>query len=98
MDVVVDIVWSGISFGIEWLLWEGWMLIFSGMGYFFVFGYELVGCIVDVGVEVWGWIGEWVFVFGVNCYEGVCGLFGGLLSWVVVLLVWVMLVFEVLGV
>lgn len=49
-DVVVDVDWSGVSIGIEWLLWLGWMFVFFGMGYFFVFGYELVGCVVEVGM------------------------------------------------
>nr|WP_277923278.1 MULTISPECIES: chlorophyll synthesis pathway protein BchC [unclassified Sphingomonas] len=76
-DVLVDIVWSGISSGTERLLWSGTMPVFPGMGYPLVPGYESVGRIVDAGVEARGRIGEWVFVPGANCYRDARGLFGG---------------------
>ena len=96
-DVVIDIVWSGISSGTERLLWEGRMPTFPGMGYPLVPGYESVGRIVDAGVDSRGRIGEWVFVPGANCYEGARGLFGGSSSRVVVPSARVMPVPEILG-
>jgi bacteriochlorophyllide a dehydrogenase len=82
-DIVVDIAWSGISTGTERLLWSGRMPEFPGMGYPLVPGYESVGRVVDAGADMRGRIGEWVFVPGANCYEGVRGLFGGSASRVV---------------
>ncbi len=76
-DVVVEIVWSGISTGTEKLLFTGKMPSFPGMGYPLVPGYESVGRIVDSGAECGGRIGEWVFVPGANCFADARGLFGG---------------------
>ncbi len=82
-DIVVDIVWSGISTGTERLLWSGKMPEFPGMGYPLVPGYESVGRVVDAGVDARSRIGEWVFVPGANCYRQARGLFGGAASRVV---------------
>lgn len=76
-DVVVEIVWSGISTGTEKLLFTGKMPSFPGMGYPLVPGYESVGRIVESGSECRGRIGEWVFVPGANCFADARGLFGG---------------------
>lgn len=76
-DVVVEIVWSGISTGTEKLLFTGKMPSFPGMGYPLVPGYESVGRIIDSGSECRGRIGEWVFVPGANCFADARGLFGG---------------------
>lgn len=76
-DVLVEVVWSGISSGTEKLLWSGRMPDFPGMGYPLVPGYESVGRIVDAGKDARTRIGEWVFVPGANCYSGARGLFGG---------------------
>jgi 3-hydroxyethyl bacteriochlorophyllide a dehydrogenase len=76
-DVIVEIVWSGISTGTEKLLFTGKMPSFPGMGYPLVPGYESVGRIVDSGSECRGRIGEWVFVPGANCFADARGLFGG---------------------
>lgn len=76
-DVVVEIVWSGISTGTEKLLFTGKMPNFPGLGYPLVPGYESVGRIVDSGAECKGRIGEWVFVPGANCFADARGLFGG---------------------
>ncbi|MFN3819478.1 chlorophyll synthesis pathway protein BchC [Blastomonas sp.] len=76
-DVIVEIVWSGISTGTEKLLFTGKMPNFPGMGYPLVPGYESVGRIVDSGSECKGRIGEWVFVPGANCFADARGLFGG---------------------
>ena len=48
-DVVVDVLWSGISTGTERLLWSGRMPPFPGMAYPLVPGYEAVGEIVAAG-------------------------------------------------
>ncbi len=76
-DVIVEIMWSGISTGTEKLLFTGKMPNFPGMGYPLVPGYESVGRIVDSGSECKGRIGEWVFVPGANCFADARGLFGG---------------------
>ncbi|GGB75207.1 chlorophyll synthesis pathway protein BchC [Blastomonas aquatica] len=76
-DVVVEIVWSGISTGTEKLLFTGKMPNFPGLGYPLVPGYESVGRIIDSGAECKGRIGEWVFVPGANCFADARGLFGG---------------------
>ncbi|WP_033927079.1 chlorophyll synthesis pathway protein BchC [Sphingomonas sp. 35-24ZXX] len=76
-DVVVEIMWSGISTGTEKLLFTGKMPNFPGLGYPLVPGYESVGRIVDSGAECQGRIGEWVFVPGANCFADARGLFGG---------------------
>ncbi|RIV85593.1 chlorophyll synthesis pathway protein BchC [Aurantiacibacter zhengii] len=76
-DVVVEILWSGISSGTEKLLWSGDMPNFPGMGYPLVPGYESVGRVVDAGSEVSDRIGDWVFVPGSTCFADARGLFGG---------------------
>jgi len=76
-DVVVEIMWSGISTGTEKLLFTGKMPNFPGLGYPLVPGYESVGRIVDSGTECKGRISEWVFVPGANCFADARGLFGG---------------------
>ena len=50
-DVIVDVLWSGISSGTERLLWSGRMPPFPGLGYPLVPGYETVGEIVDAGAN-----------------------------------------------
>jgi len=69
-DVLVEIRWSGISAGTEKLLW-------SGMGYPLVPGYESLGRIVAAGAEVAARVGDWVFVPGAACYADARALFGG---------------------
>ncbi|MFN8758291.1 MAG: chlorophyll synthesis pathway protein BchC [Tagaea sp.] len=76
-DVVVDVAWSGISTGTERLLWSGAMPPFPGMGYPLVPGYETVGRVVDAGADARKRVGEYVFVPGARCFEGVRALFGG---------------------
>ncbi|MHA7839855.1 MAG: chlorophyll synthesis pathway protein BchC [bacterium] len=76
-DVVVDVAWSGISTGTEKLLWSGRMPSFPGMGYPLVPGYESVGRVVQAGSRSGRCSGDFVFVPGASCFEGVRGLFGG---------------------
>ena len=88
-DVVVDVLWSGISTGTERLLFTGRMPHFPGMGYPLVPGYESVGRVVQAGDASGHAVGAQVFVPGANCYgplhgQGVRGLFGGSASRVVV--------------
>ncbi len=83
-DVVVDMLWSGVSTGTERLLWTGRMPPFPGMGYPLVPGYESVGTIVEAGSASGRKVGERVFVPGARCYGPVHGLFGGASSRVVV--------------
>lgn len=83
-DVVVDIVWSGISSGTEKLLWSGEMPDFPGMGYPLVPGYESVGWVSEAGRDSSHAVGEFVFVPGANCFGKVRGLFGGAASRLVV--------------
>jgi 3-hydroxyethyl bacteriochlorophyllide a dehydrogenase len=83
-DVVVDVLWSGISTGTERLLYTGAMPPFPGMGYPLVPGYESVGRVVDAGVDSGRQVGELVFVPGAACFGEVRGLFGGTASRLVV--------------
>ena len=83
-DVVVDILWSGISTGTERLLWFGRMPPFPGMGYPLVPGYESVGRITHAGAGSGRREGEFVFVPGARCFGDVRGLFGGAASRLVV--------------
>lgn len=76
-ELVVDVLWSGISTGTERLLWSGRMPPFPGLGYPLVPGYESVGRVSAAGARVSGRIGELVFVPGSSGFEGVRGLFGG---------------------
>lgn len=76
-DVIVEVMWSGISSGTERLLWSGRMPSFPGLGYPLVPGYETVGRIIDAGHEAIDRIGEHVFVPGSRGFRGVRGLFGG---------------------
>lgn len=74
-EVLVDVVWSGVSTGTERLMWSGAMPSFPGMGYPLVPGYEAVGRIVG-GPAGSGRFGEWVFVPGSAGFVDAAGLFG----------------------
>ena len=82
-DVVVDIVWSGISTGTERLLYDGRMPPFPGLGYPLVPGYESVGRVRSAGETSGLAEGQMVFVPGANCYGEIRGLFGGAASRIV---------------
>lgn len=82
-DVVVDMMWSGVSTGTERLMWSGEMPPFPGMGYPLVPGYEAVGRIVHAP-DAPDRIGDIVFVPGARCFENVHGLFGASASRLVV--------------
>ncbi len=75
-DVIVDVLWSGISTGTERLLYEGSMPPFPGMKYPLVPGYEAVGIVSEAPAGSHRKVGNMVFVPGAHCYEGVSGLFG----------------------
>src|SRR6056297_2162190 len=76
-DLMVDVVYSGISTGTERLLWEDRMPDFPGMGYPLVPGYEAVGEIVEiVGRNGDLKIGDTVFVPGAHCFQNARALFG----------------------
>ncbi|MEL6437128.1 MAG: chlorophyll synthesis pathway protein BchC, partial [Pseudomonadota bacterium] len=83
-DVVVDVIWSGISSGTEKLLWSGSMPLFPGMGYPLVPGYEAVGRVAMADQAGKLSVGELVFVPGARCYEDVRPLFGASASRVIV--------------
>lgn len=83
-DVVVDILFSGISTGTEKLLWSGRMPMFPGMGYPLVPGYESVGRVVYTTKTAGHQCGDFVFVPGSKCFGDIRGLFGGAASRVVV--------------
>lgn len=82
-DVVIDMMWSGVSTGTERLMWSGEMPPFPGMGYPLVPGYEGVGRIVHAP-DAPERLGEIVFIPGARCFEGVHGLFGASASRLVV--------------
>ena len=76
LDVVVS--FSGISTGTERLLWEGTMPPFPGLSYPLVPGYETVGTIANMGVEVTGYqLGDLVFLPGSYAFQSVQNIFGG---------------------
>ena len=75
-DIIVDVLWSGISTGTERLLYEGSMPPFPGMGYPLVPGYEAVGIVSDAPAGSNRKTGNMVFVPGAHCFEGANGLFG----------------------
>lgn len=83
-DVVVDILYSGISTGTEKLLWTGRMPNFPGMGYPLIPGYESVGRVVHAMPGATHLPGELVFVPGAKCFGDIRGLFGGAASRVVI--------------
>ncbi len=76
-DVVIDVLWSGISTGTERLLWSGRMPGFPGLRYPLVPGYETVGLVAEAGAASGRNVGELVFVPGSRCFSDVSGLFGG---------------------
>ncbi len=82
-DVVVDMMWSGVSTGTERLMWSGEMPSFPGMGYPLVPGYEGIGRIIHAP-DAPARVGEIVFIPGARCFEGVHGLFGASASRLVV--------------
>ena len=75
-EVLVDVLWSGISTGTERLLWTGDMPPFPGLGYPLVPGYESVGRVVEAGSASGFSPGDLVFVPGSPGYTDVRGLFG----------------------
>ncbi len=76
-DVIVDVLWSGISTGTEKLLWSGTMPKFPGLSYPLVPGYETVGVISVAGGQSGLAVGQHVFVPGSRGFRDVSGLFGG---------------------
>ncbi|MDX2258569.1 MAG: chlorophyll synthesis pathway protein BchC [Hyphomicrobiaceae bacterium] len=83
-DVVIDVLWSGISTGTERLLYTGDMPPFPGMGYPLVPGYETVGVVAETASKHDDGQkreplhqGALVFVPGARCYTNAHGLFGG---------------------
>lgn len=76
-DVVVDVLWSGISTGTEKLLWSGDMPAFPGLSYPLVPGYESVGRVRAAPASSDLSVGDLVFVPGSRAFVGIAGLFGG---------------------
>ncbi len=76
-DVVVDVLWSGISTGTEKLLWSGAMPPFPGLSYPLVPGYETAGVVREAGPQSGLRVGQHVFVPGSRGFAAVSGLFGG---------------------
>ena len=83
-DLVVDMLYSGISTGTERLLWSGAMPPFPGMGYPLIPGYESVGRVIEAGPDNMHRVGSLVFIPGATCFGDIRGLFGGAASRVVV--------------
>ena len=96
-DVVVDILFSGISTGTEKLLWSGRMPMFPGMGYPLIPGYESVGRVAQAMPGAAHRQGDFVFVPGAKCFGDIRGLFGGAASRVVVPSDRVLAIDEALG-
>lgn len=76
-DVLVEVLWSGISTGTERLLWSGRMPPFPGLQYPLIPGYETIGIVREAGVRSGRIDGDHVFVPGARCFRGISGLFGG---------------------
>jgi bacteriochlorophyllide a dehydrogenase len=76
-DVLVEVLWSGISTGTERLLWSGRMPHFPGLQYPLIPGYETIGIVREAGDMSGRNVGEHVFVPGARCFKGISGLFGG---------------------
>ncbi|MGL4441732.1 MAG: chlorophyll synthesis pathway protein BchC [Bosea sp. (in: a-proteobacteria)] len=76
-DVLVEVLYSGISTGTERLLWSGRMPHFPGLQYPLIPGYETVGIVREAGSTSGRELGEHVFVPGARCFKGISGLFGG---------------------
>lgn len=83
-DVVVEVLWTGVSTGTERLLWNGQMPPFPGLGYPLVPGYEAVGTVTMAGPSSGRRVGERVFVPGSTGFREARGLFGGSASRLVV--------------
>lgn len=83
-DVVVDMLFTGISTGTERLLYTGRMPDFPGLGYPLVPGYEAVGRVAEAGPGSQRSAGDLVFVPGATCFKDARGLFGGAAHRVVV--------------
>jgi bacteriochlorophyllide a dehydrogenase len=77
VDVIVEVLWSGISTGTEKLLWSGRMPHFPGLSYPLVPGYESVGIVREAGSASGLTVGQHVFVPGSRGFRDVSGLFGG---------------------
>jgi bacteriochlorophyllide a dehydrogenase len=75
-DVVVEVLWTGVSTGTERLLWTGRMPPFPGLGYPLVPGYEAVGRVVEAGASSGRQVGDQVFVPGSTGFREARGLFG----------------------
>ncbi len=82
-DVIVDVMWSGVSTGTEKLLWSGKMPPFPGLSYPLVPGYEAVGRVADANGHA-DLEGRIVFIPGSNGFTDVAGLFGASASRLVV--------------
>jgi 3-hydroxyethyl bacteriochlorophyllide a dehydrogenase len=74
-DLVVDVLWSGVSTGTERLLWSGEMPLFPGLNYPLVPGYEAVGVVSQSNGHP-SRVGESVFVPGAHCFETASSVFG----------------------
>ena len=83
-DVIVDVLWSGISTGTERLLWTGRMPFCPGLGYPLVPGYESVGRISAAGQASGRHVGDMVFVPGSRGFRDARGIFGGAAAHLVV--------------
>ena len=82
-DVIVDVMWSGVSTGTEKLLWSGKMPPFPGLSYPLVPGYEAVGRVAFANGHA-DLEGRIVFIPGSNGFADVAGLFGASASRLVV--------------
>ena len=80
----VAVQYSGISTGVERMLWDGSMPALSGMSYPLVPGFETFGQVVKAHQGSKVKEGDMVFVPGANCFSGVKSMSGGAASRLVV--------------
>jgi len=74
-DLIIDVLWTGISTGTERLLWASDMPPFPGLSYPLVPGYEAVGIVSDAPGDP-DLVGQAVFVPGGHSFQDVASVFG----------------------
>lgn len=66
-DVLIEIKYVGICYFDIYMVYGEWGFV----NYLLVFGYEIVGIVIEVGFEVFKYkVGDWV---GVGCMVDFCG-------------------------